>query len=83
MELWITSIATAAIAINSVATLILTFRIRSKDKEYRQQTAMLFKAIATSNLLTDEGVPGSDKLKNRIRQFNEWNEGGLQLSDPS
>jgi hypothetical protein len=39
--------------------------------------------MATSSLLAESGRPGSDEFSKRVAQFNNWNEGGLQLSDPN
>ena len=40
-------------------------------------------AIATSNIIAGSDSPGSQKLENKVKQFNKWNKGGLELELPT
>ena len=76
MEMWITAIATATIAFWGGCSLLLAWRIKSKEDEYKQNINDLFQAIVISNILSGEGGKGSTLLNGKIEYEaaqGEWN----------
>jgi hypothetical protein len=61
----------------------LAKKIDEGGEEYRQQVAMLFRAIATSNLLSGEDPVGSTALEGKVKVFNKWNQDGITLTAPA
>jgi hypothetical protein len=78
----VTAIATAVIAIYSWRSYQLSENMKMSSTEFQQRSEALFKAMATSTLLSSSGQPGSAEFSRRVQQFNRWNQDGLILDEP-
>jgi uncharacterized membrane protein len=78
----ISAIATVAIAIYAFKSHQLAEAVRTKNDDNQRNFNDLLKAIATSTLLSASGQPTSSEFSRKVKQFNEWNAGGLILPDP-
>ena len=66
LGIWITAIATAAIAVYSFMSYQLASSIKSRDEEFRQQIRDLYEAIVISNIVTERR-----ELEGRIEAFKQ------------
>ena len=69
MATWISGISTLIIAIFTGVNILLIFKIKSKDDEFRQQVSDLYHAIIITNLMSPERGSSDTNLKAQIELF--------------
>lgn len=80
LGIWITALATAAIAFYSFMSYQLASKIQSRDDEFRREVKDLYQAIVVSNLVLAQGPVGiCSNMEGRIGYFNEYYKGETSI----
>ena len=76
LGMWITALATAAIAFYSFMSYQLTLRIQARDDEFRKDIQKIYKGLVISNLIDPTIEITGEQGERAIQVFNDLYEKG-------
>ena len=81
-SMWLTALATIAIAICALFSYRLASKIQSRDEEFRRQIKDLYQAIVISVMIHAQGPTGeASTMQGRMKWFKEHYKGKTPILD--